>query len=678
MDLSSPVTDVKGIGVEVAKKLAILGVKTINDLIEYFPRRYDDYSNTQLISQIRPGTVTLKVVVKQTKGRYVKRGMHVTEAVVSDETGSTRLVWFNQPYRATSLKTGQEYFVSGEFGLKYQRLCIINPSVEPVGNFQINTARIVPIYKETKGLKSGQIRRAIYNVLPQIKQLPENLPGWLIEAETLLSRADALRQIHFPGSTEDLHSAKRRIGFDEVFSITLASLLNKRDLLKEHSVKIKFNKQTAIKFVASLPFNLTDDQRKVIWQVYKDLEKDQPMNRLIEGDVGSGKTVVATMSALMAIEQGYQVALMAPTELLARQHAETIFNLLKPLHLEHTVGLLVGSLTVAQKSNMHKRIKLGEVKFIIGTNALIQEKVDMHRLGLVIIDEQHRFGVDQRKKLQSKAGHMPHLLSMTATPIPRSLALTLYGELDISVISTKPANRKDIITKIINNSKKHEIYETINDELKSGRQAFAVCPIISESELMPVKSVEQLYDELSRGPFKQWRLALLHGKMKAEQKDGIMQDFVNKKIDLLVTTTVIEVGVDVPNATVMMIENSERFGLAQLHQLRGRVGRSNYQGYCYLFIGEEQVPSRRLKALEQTNDGFKLAEYDLELRGPGAIYGAVQHGQLDLRIAKLTDVRLISSARSRAQEFIGRDENLLQYKQLHEQVSRLRTVTNLN
>ncbi len=402
------------------------------------------------------------------------------------------------------------------------------------------------------------------------------------------------------------------------------------------------------------------------------------MNRLVEGDVGSGKTVVATMAAVMAIKHGYQVALMAPTELLARQHAETIYELLKPLGMQEELSLLVGGLKTAQKKTAQSRIKSGEIRFMIGTNALIQEKVDMHKLGLVIVDEQHRFGVEQRKALLAKAGHALHVLNMTATPIPRSLALTLYGELDISVIDTKPAGRKIIKTKIVSPNSRKQLYEKIESELGAGRQMFVVCPLITESDVLVAKSAEQTYEELSKGAFSHRKVGLLHGKMKPEEKDAIMQQFARHELDILVATTVIEVGVNVPNATVMLVENAERFGLAQLHQLRGRVGRSDDQGYCFLMMGDSTAPSRRLRALESSSDGFALAELDLEIRGPGAIYGTMQHGALDLRIAKLTDTKLIALARQAAQEFIDKQEDLLQYSQLHDRTQKLRAVTNLN
>jgi len=677
MVLTSSLIEIKGVGVELGKKFATVGIKTVGDLIDYYPRRYEDYSHIQKIAHIKPGIVTIEATIKQAKGRYVRRGLHITEAVASDETGSVRLVWFNQPYRATNIKSDTEYFISGQFELSNRRLAIMNPSMELASDFPVNTARIVPVYRLVKGMRSSDIRRTLRGVAELIKTLPETLPSWLVKEQKLLTRAEAVFSIHFPESDQQLEQAKRRLSFEEVFQLSLASLLNKYELLKEQSLTIAFNQKLARTFVSHLPFRLTDAQRKVTWQIYQDMQKTHPMNRLVEGDVGSGKTVVATMAALMAMEQGFQVALMAPTELLARQHAATIHNLLSPLGYAGQLGLLVGSLKPSQKTEAHKRIKSGDIRLIVGTHALIQEKVDMHKLGLIIVDEQHRFGVDQRKKLQAKAGHMPHVLSMTATPIPRSLALTLYGELDISVIDTMPVGRKPVITKICSPNSRAQLYKTIDGELQAGRQMFVVCPLISESDILPGKAAEVVYEHIKKD-FKSRKTGLLHGKMKPADKTQTMADFATHKLDILVATTVIEVGVDVPNSTVILIEDAERFGLAQIHQLRGRVGRSDHQGYAYLMMSDSSAPTRRLRALESSSDGFALAELDLEIRGPGAIYGQLQHGQLDLRVAKLSDTKLIAAARGAAQEFIDKGENLLKYDQLYARVSKLRAITNLN
>ncbi len=678
MTLDSPVTEVKGVGGELAKKFAGFGVRTVGDLIDYLPRRYEDYSQITDIKRLHPGPVSIRAVIKQATGRYVRRGMHITEAVASDDTDSVRLVWFNQPYRANALKPGQEYFISGNYELSRQRFAIMNPSAELVSDFPVNTARIVPVYRETKGLTSNQIRRIMRETVPLMTRLPESLPPWLVAGRKLIPLGEALRTMHFPETPEALTKAKERLGFEEVFGLTLASLLNKYELLKDTALAIPFDEQLARSFVAHLPFKLTDAQRKVVWQIYQNMEQTQPMNRLVEGDVGSGKTVVAAMAAVMAMAEGYQVALMAPTELLARQHAETLYKLLEPLNMHTKLTLLVGGLKPKEKETAQTNIAKGLAQFIVGTHALIQEKVDMHRLGLIVVDEQHRFGVEQRKKLMAKAGHMPHLLSLTATPIPRSLALTLYGELDVSILDTKPPGRQPIVTKITSPNSRAQLNKDIEQELQAGRQMFVVCPLITESAAIKASSAEAIYEQFKAKDFKAWRVGLLHGKMKPAEKQAIMEQFVRHELDILVSTTVIEVGVDVPNASIMLIEAADRFGLAQIHQLRGRVGRGGHKGYCYLMMSDSKAPPKRLQALERMSDGFKLAELDLSLRGPGAIYGTMQHGALDLRVAKLTDIKLIAAARKAAQDFIDRGEDLLQYKQLHQHITRLRAVTNLN
>lgn len=665
-------------GEELAKKLAVLGVKTIGDLVENYPRRYEDYSNVIPLNQIRPGTTTIEAKIGQVTGRYVRRGMHITEALASDDTGSVRLVWFNQPYRGGAIKHGQGYFISGEYALRRGRFSIANPSVELVSDFPVNTARIIPIYRETKGLKSFQIRKLVREAADIVKEMPEHLPGWLLKEQKLMDYKRAALQMHFPSSVDELDKAKARLGFEEVFQLSLAALLNKQELTREKGLAIPFKEKLAKEFVSKLPFKLTDAQRKAIWRIYQDLERTQPMNRLLEGDVGSGKTVVAAMAALMAMEQGFQSAMMSPTEILARQHADTLYKLLDSVGYGAQVGLLIGGLKPAQKKVTQARIKSGEIKLMVGTHALIAEKVDMHKLGLIIIDEQHRFGVEQRKKLQAKAGHMPHVLHMSATPIPRSIALTLYGELDISVLDELPPGRQPIATKICSPNSRAQLNAQIDKQLGAGRQMFIVCPLISDTDLSRGLSAEEVYERVANKDFKHRRVALLHGKLKSAEKDKVMQAFLNHEYDILVSTTVIEVGVDVPNATIMLIEGAERFGLAQIHQLRGRVGRGRWQSYAFLMLSDSKAPSQRLRALENTTDGFKLAELDLQLRGPGAIYGTTQHGALDLRVAKLTDTRLIATARAATQQFIDKNENFKKYPYLAAKVAALRAITNLN
>jgi ATP-dependent DNA helicase RecG len=675
-----PLTNIKGVGSALSVLLKRLGLVSVGDLIDYYPRRYDDYSRLTPISKMMPGMVTVQATIANATGRYVRRGMHITEAIASDDTGSVKLVWFNQPYRAAALKAGQSYYIAGEFGLHNSKFSITNPAIEQVSEFPVNAARIIPIYRETKGLTSKQLRKVMRQVVPSMRQLPEQLPGDIVQKHKLVSYAEAIEQIHFPKDSNALAAARRRLAFQEVFELITASLLNKQEVDAEPTFHVPFNVKIAKKFVAELPFTLTDAQRATIWQVYQDLEADKPMNRLVEGDVGSGKTVVAAMAGLMVAHAGMQTAFMAPTELLARQHAHSLYDLLKPLGMEDSVVLLVGSMTQKEKAAARSVIACGKAKFLVGTHALIQESVDMHKLALVVIDEQHRFGVEQRKTLMSKAGAMPHVLSLTATPIPRSLALTVYGELDISIIAFKPKGRQSVQTSIVSPNSRMQMNEKITTELEKGRQMFVVCPFISpneKTEFSKVRSVEKTYNEI-RKTFPEHSVAMLHGKQSAEEKNAIMEQFVTHAIDILVSTTVIEVGVDVPNASIMLVESAERFGLAQVHQLRGRIGRGGHEGFCYLVTSDSQAPSKRLRALESSNDGFRLAELDLELRGPGAIYGRMQHGALDLRIANLSDTKLIAIARQSAKQSVDDHIDLLQYPQLAKRIERLRTITNLN
>lgn len=676
--MENDISTLKGVGEQIAKKLNILGIFSINDLIYYFPRKYQDFSEVTSISKLSPGQVTIKARINQIKGRYAKRGLHITEAVASDKSGSVRLVWFNQPYRANAVKSEAEYYISGNFEFSGRRLGLINPSMELVSDFPINTARIVPIYKETKGLKSFTIRKILKSISSQILDQKESLPAGVVKNAGVASKAEALHKIHFPDNAQDIELGRKRLGFEELFLLILAGLIAKKENAREKALPIEFDLTLAKKFVSLLPYKLTDAQRKVIWQIYQDIEKDKPMNRLVEGDVGSGKTVVAAMSAVMAISKGFQVALMAPTEILARQHASSMHKLLTSLKMQDSIVLLLGSLKSNEKKRALEKIKSGDAKFIIGTHAVIGEKVDMNKLALIIIDEQHRFGVEQRQKLAKKAGHMPHVLNMTATPIPRTLALTVYGELDISVLDEMPPGRKPINTKIITPSEKPRLYKKLDQLLEEGSQMFVVCPLISASEHLPALSVESVFEELSKRTFKHREVSLLHGKLKSAEKDKIMADFIDGKTDILVSTTVIEVGVNVPNANIIAIEGVERFGLAQVHQLRGRVGRGNKQGYCYLIQSDSSAPSRRIRAIEQSTDGFKLAQLDLEIRGPGAIYGQMQHGQLDLRMADLTDARLIASARVSAKKFINQNIDLTKYPELHRQIKEIQKITVLN
>ncbi len=676
MKLSSEITYIKGVGPETAKKLEKLGIFTVFNLLTYWPRRYDDYSVVLPISQLEPGNVTIKGSVESIKTKRVRRGMHITEAVIRDESSAVRVIWFNQPYREKYFKPGKEYYFSGLYDFSFNKYLMQSPTVEEAKEFTQNTARIVPVYQQTKGLDSREIRKFLVEVTSLFDELPETLPQAVIEDNDLITFAEAARQLHWPESHEALKIAQKRVGFEEVFAYILAGQLNKKQIEAEIALKIEFDQELAKQYTSALPFELTPAQKQSAWEILQDIDSERPMNRLLEGDVGSGKTVVAAFAAYIAAKQGIQTAFMAPTELLARQHAQTLADLLEPLNIN--VALLTSAVKGKAKDTIKDQLIGGSVDIVIGTHALLQESVSFKRLGFVVIDEQHRFGVKQRQKLVDKAHKIPHILSMTATPIPRSLALTVYGELDISIITTKPSNRLPIETVLWSPNSRAQLYQIIDDEIKLGRQVFVVCPLIDDSENSDTKSVKKEIERLKSGPFKHRRMATLHGKMKDEEKAEVMLQFSDGEVDVLVSTTVIEVGIDIPNASVMLIEGADQFGLAQLHQLRGRVGRGEHQGYCYLIPGTSQKPSKRLRAMETTNDGFKLAEMDLDIRGPGAIYGARQHGQLDLKIANITDVELIKSAKASAVAFINSKDTLTNYPDREKRVQKSLSLTYLN
>jgi len=601
----------------------------------------------------------------------------VTTATLSDGEAKLKAVWFNQPYRTTQLKDGtEEFYFSGEFEFQYNRYQLTNPSVEKVKDMPVQTDRILPIYRHVKGLKSQMLRKVLYELKPLITMLPETLPKEIVAAEKLISFSDALVALHFPSKQADVGLGRERLAFEELFQLLVASQLNREANARLEGWPIPFDKTSVKQFVDKLPFKLTNAQRIAAWEIIQDLEKPTPMNRLLQGDVGSGKTVVAGIAALSSAKADFQTAIMAPTEILARQHAETLSSLLEPFGL--TVGLLLGSVKGKARSTLYEQLKKGEVDVIVGTHALIQDAVEFHRLGLVVIDEQHRFGVAQRQALLEKAHKMPHLLAMTATPIPRSLQLTVFGELDVSVLNERPMNRKPIQTKIVSPVSQKSVYGAIDSEIDKGRQAYVVCSLIDDSELSEKKSVETEYRKLKNSIFGHRSIGLLHGRMKANEKEQVMSDFKAKKYDILVSTTVVEVGVDVPNASVILIENADHFGLAQLHQLRGRVGRGEHQSYCYLMMSDTKRPTQRLRELEKSNDGFYLAGVDLELRGPGEIYGRAQHGALNLQIANLGDTKLIARAQKAAARFVGSGSDLLQYNQLAAQVEKYQRLTTLN
>lgn len=676
MDLSLSLKRVKGVGDKIAEQFSESGIDTIFDLIDFLPRKYEDFSVVSKIADTKPGKITIKARCEKISTRPVRRGLKVTTATLFDETDKMTAVWFNQPYREKQLKSGDEFYFSGEFEFSYNRYQLTSPSVELVSDVPIQVDRFLPIYKSVKGLKSQLVRKIINELKPLISLLPETLPESIIKSEKLLSRQKAYLLAHFPRDQTDVKKAHERFAFEELFQLLLASQLNKNENSKLNGLKIEFNKQLINDFVKKLPFELTPSQRRVAWDIIKDLEKDSPMNRLLQGDVGSGKTVVAGLIACQVATAGYQTAIMAPTEILASQHAETLNSLLKPFNI--TVGLITGSVKASQRKILQKAIADGEVQVVVGTHALIQSSIKFDNLGFVVIDEQHRFGVNQRQELLKKSKKMPHLLAMTATPIPRSLALTLYGELDISVLTDLPVGRKPIETKIWSPNSRDQLYREIDTEISTGHQVYVICSLVEDNVDNEIKSVQAEYVKLQNSIFKHRRIGLLHGKLKSDEKDIVMTKFANGEIDILVSTTVVEVGVNVPNATVILIEDADRFGLSQLHQLRGRVGRSDAQSYCYLITSSSAKPTKRLREIENSNDGFYLAEVDMKLRGPGQIYGKAQHGNLNLRIATLADTKMIVRAKTQVENFIKNDINLLQYKLLAEQVQYYQRLTTLN
>jgi ATP-dependent DNA helicase RecG len=676
MILTSELVKVKGVGAKIAEQLELAGLRSVGDLIDFLPRKHEDFSEVVAIADIHPGKATIKARSEKIATRPVRRGLRITTATLADATGKLQAVWFNQPYRETQLKAGDEFFFSGEFEFNYNKYQLTNPSAEKVSDMPVQTDRLLPVYRAVKGLKSQLVRKILNELRPLITMLPETLPVETVQNERLVTRSAAVLGMHFPKSVEDIARARERLGFEELFQLLLAAQLNKQENAKLEGWHIPFEQKVVADFVKQLPFELTGAQRRAAWEIIQDFERKTPMNRLLQGDVGSGKTVVAGLAARQAAHAGFQSALMAPTEILANQHAETLAALLGPFGV--SVGLLTGSVKGTARKALYEQIASGGVDVVVGTHALIQEPVQFHRLGFVAIDEQHRFGVKQRQELLAKSKKMPHLLAMTATPIPRSLALTLYGELDVSILNELPKGRKPIKTKIWSPNSQAQLYEAADKEITLGRQAYVICSLIDDNPDNDVKSVETEYKKLRNSVFKHRRIGLLHGKMKADEKDDVMTRFSRGELDILVSTTVVEVGVDVPNATVMLIENADRFGLSQLHQLRGRVGRSVHQSYCYLIMSDSSKPSQRLKEIEKSNDGFYLAEVDLKLRGPGEIYGRAQHGALNLQVATLADTKLIARAQYQAKLFVSEGKNLLQYKQLAAEVQKYQRLTTLN
>ncbi len=678
--LDTLLTQIRKIDKKHQKALKKLGLFTLKDLFFHFPLRYDDFSTISKISNLkREQTATVRGIIQVIENkRTPRKRMIITQALIKDKTGSILAIWFNQPFIARFLRPKTEVLLAGKVGLGISGLQLENPAYEKVKKDQVHVGRIVPVYSVTENLTSKWLRFIIKPLLKYTNQIKDFLSAEIKQNQNLISLPWAIREIHFPTNSFRLKQAKKRLVFDELFLIQLNSLSKRLEWQKNKSYPVKFPKELIKSFVRSLPYKLTDDQKRSAWEIIKDLEKEKPASRLLEGDVGSGKTVVATMAMLEATKAGLQSCLMAPTEILAKQHFETISNLLKKF--DSIVGLLTRTDSKIKEKSLSKEIsrsqmlsklEKGKIQVLIGTHALLQEKVKFKDLALVIVDEQHRFGVKQRARLRkiNKSGLTPHLLSMTATPIPRTLALSIYGDLDLSIISEMPKGRQKIETQVVSLEDREKTYDFISDQIKKGHQVYVVCPLIEESDKLGVKSATEEYKKLSKKIFPHYKIGLLHGKLKKEEKEKVMSDFAQGKIDILVSTPVIEVGIDVPNVTVMMIEGAERFGLAQLYQFRGRVGRGKAKSYCFLFSDSETEKVRkRLSSLVQAKSGFELAEIDLKMRGPGEVFGLRQWGIPDLKMASLMDAITLKKARDEAKKLLEKEPQLKNFPQLREKL----------
>jgi len=665
LTLVSPIEQINKVGKATAKKLQKLDIHNVYELVHYYPFRYNDYTKTLPIARLRAGenANTRGMIEFIQNRRSFHRRMTITECLIKDDAASLKIIWFNQPYISKTLKVGDFISVSGLPQDDIVGLQMISPEYEKIINDSTTHTRgLVPVYNLTGGLTNKQLRFLVKSVIGIAGQVEDFLPRDILKKYNLTTLAQSIKDIHFPKTHEALEKAKRRLCFDEWFLVQLASQIKKFELKKQSAESLAFFETETKQFVAGLPFELTAAQKKAAWEIIKDLKKTKPMSRLLEGDVGSGKTVTVALAMLNAALNKKQSALLVPTEILASQHYETLRRLFQATDVK--IGLFTRSnklvnnkqIIINSKKEVLKLLQEGDVDIVVGTHAMIQENVKFKNLALAIIDEQHRFGVKQRQALREKSGNtntIPHLLSMTATPIPRSLAQAVYGDLDLSIINQMPKGRKPIQTMVIDESKRADAYELVRTEINKGRQAFVVCPLITESDKLGVKSVEQEFKKLTEDIFTDLNIACLHGRVKAEKKEEIMQQFLDNKINILVSTSVIEVGVDVPNATIMIIEGAERFGMAQLHQFRGRVGRSDLQSFCLLFAGEETKSKYRLEIFANNSDGFKLAEEDLKMRGPGEVYGTAQKGFPEFKIAKLNDYELIKNAKQAAEKIIS-------------------------
>ena len=658
--LSKEIKYVKGVGPNRAELLNKLGIYTLEDLITYYPRTYEDRSKPVKIAEVQDGEEVLIegiATARVSEIRTRNRKMTIYKLIVRDETGSCTITWFNQSYLRNMFKPGEIYKFFGKvkrIGNKVE----MNSPVYDEGVNTKNTGKIIPIYPLTYNLSQNNIRKIIENGLELVKnKLEETLPDYLIKEYKLMDINSATNSIHFPKDFTEFNIARKRLVFEELLSMQLA-LLSLKSQYKKEIDGIAFKKEVHMSDVINkLPFKLTKAQLRVLEEIDADLEKVKPMNRLLQGDVGSGKTAVSIIASYKVVKSGYQVAIMAPTAILATQHLESFKQMLEQFDIK--CELLISSITKKKKEEILEKLKNGDIDILIGTHAILEDNVEFKNLGLVVTDEQHRFGVKQRTKIIEK-GQNPDVLVMTATPIPRTLALILYGDLDISIIDELPPNRKKVDTFAVKKNMEERVNNFVKKQINEGRQAYIVCPLVEENEEMDLKSVEELTKKYKEETFSEYKVEYLHGKMKAKEKDAIMEKFKNGEIDILISTTVIEVGVNVPNASIMVVENAERFGLAQLHQLRGRVGRGEYQSYCILkYEGNGKVVQERMKIMTSTNDGFIISEKDLELRGSGEFFGTKQHGLPEFKIVNLfEDIEMLKMVQSLAIRIIEKDEKL--------------------
>ena len=666
MELTDDVKFVKGVGPNRVKLLNKLNIYNLEDLITYYPRKYEDRSKPKKIADTENGEECLieGIVTSHIKEiRTHRKNMIIYKLIVRDDTDSCELVWYNQSYLKKMFRIGETYKFFGRINKRIGQTEMVSPVYDLEGNNK-NTGRIIPIYPLTYSLSQNTLRHIIEEGLKQAKdKIAETLPEYILEEYKLMKLKNAMQSIHFPKELKDFGEARNRLAFEELLTMQLL-LLNLKNKYKNTEKGIKFDSKVKMSDVINdLPFKLTKAQTRVLEEIDSDMESDKAMNRLLQGDVGSGKTIVSIIAAYKAVKSGYQMAMMAPTSILASQHLENFKNVLEKYDIR--CELLLGNTTKKKKEDILSRLKNGEIDIIIGTHSLLEENVIFKNLGLVVTDEQHRFGVRQRSTIVSK-GKNPDVLVMTATPIPRTLALILYGDLDISIIDELPPNRKKIDTFAVRKSLEERVNNFVKKQIDEGRQAYIVCPLVEESEEIEAKSVEELTEKYKNEVFKEYKVECLHGKMKPKEKEEIMQRFKEGKIDILISTTVIEVGVDVPNSNIMVIENAERFGLAQLHQLRGRVGRGEYQSYCILkYQGNSELIRKRMQVMQETNDGFIISEKDLELRGSGEFFGTKQHGIPEFKVANLfEDMKLLKLVQSAAIKILEEDPGLEEQKNI--------------